>query len=127
MLEALGTESDLLTQRGSMVSNFFARADVRDPEQRTYLEAYLLDPARSHKELESFAGVYPNNNRMISNNLLTTNQTPAGADLIAHDREALAIVETWSEDPRFDRIRPHVEKMTHRLQAFVRQASQENQ
>ena len=107
-----------------MVANLFARADVRDPEQRLALERYMLEPGRSEQELAALAGVYPNANRMISNNLLTGKGSQSGESIIAHDRAALAIVGAWLNDPRFDteKLRPHVRAMYDRLANFVRQA-----
>ena len=39
----------------------------------------LLNPQISAAEISAFAGIYPNANYMISDNLLTQAQTPGGA------------------------------------------------
>lgn len=105
-------------------ANYFARADVRDPQQRAVLEAYLLDPVRTPKELQTFAGLYPSGNFMISNNLLTKVATPGRDDLAAHDREALQTVEGWMTDPRFTALLPQLQQIHGRLATFVKQAAQ---
>jgi len=46
------------------------RGDVRDTKQRALLETYLLDPRSSAQELQTFAGIFPNADYMISTNLL---------------------------------------------------------
>ena len=76
LLGRLAADRALQESRPEMVAQQFARADVRDSEQREILKAWLLDPARTSVELRSFAGVYPNNNRFVSNNLLTVESTP---------------------------------------------------
>ena len=125
MFEALSQQSELFESRGPMVANFYARADLRVPAQREQVEAYLLDPSRSREDLSAFAGVYPNNNQMISENLLTVPVTAKAEDLIAHDREVLRIVEGWLRDPRFGdpKLKPHLQTMQQRLANFVRQAA----
>ena len=105
-----------------MVANMFARADLRQEDQRDLVRAYLLDPARTEQELRAFAGVYPNNNYAISKNLLTANTTAQGADLAAHDRAALVLVTQWLNDPQFESVKPHIQPMHRRLTTFVGQA-----
>lgn len=119
-LTQLQAQPDLMAGREQTRANYFARADVRDPQQRTLLETYLLDPRRTPEELETFAGIYPNANFMVSNNLLTRTATPAGEDLAAHDREALRVVESWLADPRFAAQRTRLEAMQRRLREFVK-------
>ncbi len=70
-LTALKTEPDWMEGREQTRANFFARGDVRDPQQRQLLESYLLDPRISTMELETFAGIFPNANFMISSNRRT--------------------------------------------------------
>jgi hypothetical protein len=125
MLDRLATDRELQQSRPEMVAQQFARADLRDPAQREIVKAWLLDPARSGTELESLAGVYPNNNRFISNNLLTRESGQSGEDLAAHDLEALQTLTAWARDPAFQSVRPTLDRMVSRLEGFVgeRQAS----
>ena len=119
VLPLLAADHALLASRPEMVAQQFARADLRDPTQQEIVRTWLLDPARTATELRSFAAVYPNNNRFVSNNLLTTESPQSGADLATHDREVLEIVKNWSEDPAFQPIADHLRTMIARLNQFV--------
>ena len=123
-LKQLLDQPDLMKGREQTRANYFARADVRQPEQRALVEQYLIDPARTSEELATIAGLYPNANYMISNNLLTTVQTPKHEELAAQDQEALRAVEQWQVDPRFDHLKPQLAQIRQRLAEFVRQAAQ---
>jgi hypothetical protein len=121
-LAALEADPDLMQGREATRANYFARADVRDPQQRQILEHYLLDPQISPAEINTFAGVYPSANFMISPNLLT--QAPAfdHQSLVSRDAESLNVAEAWLADPRFGNLQPALTRITARLQQFVRQA-----
>jgi hypothetical protein len=119
LLGRLAADSALQESRPEMVAQQFARADVRDSEQREILKSWLLDPARTSLELRSFAGVYPNNNRFVSNNLLTVESTQTGDDLAAHDQAALQTVSAWVADSAFEPVRGHLAVMISRLEGFV--------
>ena len=122
-LEHLLNATDAMQGREQTRANYFARANVADPEQRHVLENYLLAPDRSAAELETFAGLFPNANYMVSPNLLTQTRTPERAALVALDAEALRTVQAWLEDSRFSNLRPRLERIRLRLEEFVRQAS----
>ena len=115
----IGQQPGLFKGRELMQANFFARADVRDGRQRMQVESYLLDSARSTAEIEAFAGIYPNANYMISENLLTHSEIPVPADLAARDQAALQVTDEWLADPRFQLLRPHLQTIRSRLQQFV--------
>lgn len=123
VLGDLQAQPQLMAGREQTRANYFARADIRDAQQRGVLEQYLLDPQRSPQELETFAGLYPSGNYMVSNNLLTRTETPTQAQLAAKDRESLAVVEGWLSDPRFEKLQPQLRKIRDRLQTFVQQAA----
>lgn len=123
-LAALQAAPDWMEGREQTRANYFARGDVRDPRQREILENYFSNPKLSAVELEAFAGTFPNANFMISANLLTENRTPDHATLTARDAESLRVVRQWLADPRFAKQRPALEKISRRLEEFVRQASQ---
>jgi hypothetical protein len=124
VLAALEAAPDLMQGRESTRADFFARADVRDPNQRQVLESYLLNPAISAAELNTFAGVYPNANFMISPNLLTQNTTPGHDTLVSRDAQSLAVAQQWLADPRFANLAPVLTRITQRLQGFMAQANQ---
>ena len=119
VLARLASDRALQQSRPEMAAQQFARADLRDPAQREIMRTWMLDPSRTGTELHSFAGIYPNNNHFISNNLLTNESTQSGADLAAHDRAALEILNAWSTDPAFARVKVHLATMTSRLNGFV--------
>jgi hypothetical protein len=118
-LTRLAADTALQQSRPEMVAQQFARADLRDPEQQSLVKAWLLDPARQPAELRAFAGVYPNNNRFVSNNLLTRESAPSGDDLAAHDRAALQVLVAWQQDPSFAPVADHLAGMVSRLGGFV--------
>lgn len=119
VLTRLSADTALQQSRPEMVAQQFARADLRDPAQKDLVKAWLLDPARTEVELRSFAGVYPNNNQFVSNNLLTAQAAAPGDDLAAHDREALKVLSAWAGDPAFAALGPHLRTMLSRLEGFV--------
>jgi hypothetical protein len=118
-LQLLAADRALQQSRPEMVAQQFARADLRDAAQQALLKSWLLDPTRTPTELRSFAGVYPNSNRFISNNLLTTESQQPGTDLAAHDRQALEIVSGWLADPAFKSVKDHLLTMVSRLNEFT--------
>ena len=95
---------------------------MRDPQQRQVLENYLLDSRIGSAELAQFAGIFPNANFMISQNLLTPTPTPDHTALVNRDAESLRVVQEWLSDPRFASLRSQLEKAKSRLEEFVRQA-----
>jgi hypothetical protein len=119
VLTLLASDKALQQSRPEMTAQQFARADLRDPAQQALVKSWLLDPARSANELNSFSGVYPNNNRFVSNNLLTTETAQSGAELNAHDRAALEILQTWADDPAFAPVKDSIATMIGRLNGFV--------
>jgi hypothetical protein len=118
-LRRLSADTALQQSRPEMVAQQFARADLRDPAQQALVKGWLLDPARTATELHSFAGVYPNNNRFVSNNLLTVETGQSGAELAIHDQEALAVISAWAADPAFAKIKDPLHTMISRLEGFV--------
>lgn len=120
LLGRLAADHALHASRPEMTGQQFARADLRDPAQRGIVKAWLLDPARSAAELRAFSGVFPNNNRFVSNNLLTEDQAIRGEDLATHDREVLAILSAWSSDPELSPVRDHLATITTRLRHFTK-------
>lgn len=120
MLERLSNDVALQKNRPEMTAQQFARADLRDLKQRELVKTWLLDPSRSQVELKSFAATFPNNNRMVSNNLLTTEPSLAGIDLAAHDREVLSVIKEWKMDTSFKPVAAHLETMDAKLSEFVK-------
>jgi hypothetical protein len=124
VLESLEAAPDSMTGRESTRADYFARADVRDPQQRQVLESYLLNPSIGPAELQIFAGVFPNGNFMISPNLLTQPTTLDHATLIDRDQQSLAVAQQWLADPRFATVSSELQTVVQRLQSFMAQAGQ---
>ena len=120
-LTQLAADTALHASRPEMTAQQFARADLRDPAQQAVVKSWLLDPARTPVELQSFAGTYPNNNRFVSNNLLTEDDRPTGAALATHDRAALEIITAWQTDPEFVPVAATIREMLARLKSFTAQ------
>jgi len=124
MLTKLGSDRALSESRPEMVAQEFARADLRDDAQRELVKAWLLDPVRTPTELGNFAGVYPNNNRMISQNLLTSEGKVEGTGLREHDLQALSLIRGWRQDPAFETLAQYLEIMDRRLSEFTKDAGE---
>ena len=124
VLGLLEDDPDMMEGRESTRADYFARANVGDPQQRQILESYLLDPAISTAELQTFAAIYPNANFMISPNLLTQANTPNHDALMSLDAQALAVAQEWLADPRFAEVVPELQTITQRLEGFAAQVRQ---
>jgi hypothetical protein len=117
MLDHLARDEELNRTRPEMVAQMFARADLRSEDQVRMLRGWLLDPERPPVQIEAFAGIFPNSNLMISNNLLTKQAIPLKAELDQREREALKVVERWQDEPEFQHLRPHLDSIVARLQS----------
>jgi hypothetical protein len=126
VLEHLLNHPDAMIGREQTRANYFARADVRDPSQRQILERYLSRETLSSTELDTFAGLYPNANYMVSHNLLTSTRTPTGAEILDRDRQALAVVSEWMENPSFAPRIPHLRRIQERLKQFTQSSRPSN-
>jgi hypothetical protein len=124
VLQQLLNNEESMAGREQTRANYFARADVSDPTQRELVERYLLSSQRTEKEVQTFAGLYPNANLMISTNLLTETKVPNQTEIAARDRKALTVVDEWLKDARFAALKPYVEQIRTRLSEFVRQAGE---
>jgi hypothetical protein len=124
VLAALEAQPDLMAGREATRADYFARANVSDPQQQQILESYLLNPSISAAELQTFAGIFPNANFMISPNLLTQTATPNHDALMSLDSQSLAVAQQWLADPRFANVAPELQTITQRLQGFTAQAKQ---
>jgi len=120
-LTALLADLDLMQGRETTRANYFARADVSNPQQLQILENYLLNPQISPAEINTFAGIFPNANYMISPNLLTQTQTSNHDALVSRDAASLIVVQQWLADPRFASLYPSLEKTEARLAGYVQQ------
>ncbi len=122
VLQSLESAPDLMTGRESTRADYFGRADVRDPQQRQVVESYLLNPSIGPAELQTFAGIFPNGNFMVSPNLLTQNTT------IDHDSSTATNNPSLSRSSGLrtrdsPKSRPWLQTVIQRLQSFAAQAN----
>lgn len=121
-VDTLGTLQDdpsLLSGRAAAEGNLFARADLRDPGQAALLADYLLSPDRTPTELTAFAGVFPNENFMISDNLLTPSPPLSNAEVLARYQAAQQTVNQWLQDTRFSNLWPQFQQIQARLDRIL--------
>ena len=122
MLTRLKADRALQESRPEMTAQQFARADLRDISQQAIVKSWLLDPSTTPKQLQNFSAIFPNNNKLISHNLLTSQEQVSGADLTTHDRDVLAVIQDWKTDPVFESRTQYLEVMAKRLSQFVKSA-----
>lgn len=122
MLTRLKDDRALQESRPEMTAQQFARADLRDTSQQEIVKLWLLDPSRTQIQLHHFSAIFPNNNQLISHNLLTSQEQVSGADLTAHDRDVLAVIQDWKTDPVFESRTQYLEVMAKRVSQFVESA-----
>lgn len=122
MLTRLKADHALQESRPEMTAQQFARADLRDISQQAIVKSWFLDPSRTPKQLQNFSAIFPNNNKLISHNLLTSQEQVSGADLTAHDRDVLAVIRDWKTDPAFESRTQYLEVMAKRVSQFVESA-----
>ena len=123
VLTQLLQNPDSMNGRETTRADYFARSDVRDPQQKSLLESYLLSPQITATEITSFAQIYPNANVMVSDNLLTQTPVPSGDELAARDRQAFETVGAWLADPRFNQLQPQLQTIKSRLAQFISPAA----
>ena len=127
-LTALLADPTSMQGREATRADYFARANVTDPQQLQVLQNYLLNPQITPAEIDTFAGIFPNANYMISPNLLTQSQTPDRNALVSRDAASLNVVQGWLGDPRFANLTPALQKIQMRLRDLCnRRASRNNQ
>ncbi len=97
-------------------AGFFARADLGDHIQRNQVEAYLNHPSISDKEREYYYKLFPNNDLMLSYNLLTP--TEGFPQDFLNNRTATSVdaaLEWQKNDTIPEADRPHLEEALDRL------------
>lgn len=113
MLQNLGT----MDERPFTRAGFFARADMSDPTQKQQLESYLIDPSIANEEIEYFYNLFPNNNLMLSYNLLTPTEGIAHETIISRLDSGKAALLEWLNNERMPPShQPHIEEALQRLE-----------
>lgn len=91
--QAMLSNMNALKNSPEVRGRIFARADVRDPKQRTLLERYLLKENLNATELDTFANSFPNINLEISHNLVTQEKKTPLSFHAEQDRASLAMIQ----------------------------------
>jgi hypothetical protein len=118
-LAALNREPALFAGEPNVRAGLFARADVRRPEQLVELERYLARPDLSDRERTGFTGLFPLYDLAVSNNLLTPPGSRTMADMLAHDRAAIAQIDRWIAAGRFPSWHDGLRATARRLRSQV--------
>ena len=121
MLAALNNNAGLFNTEPTLRAGLFARADVRDLEQASQLEAYFQRPDIPAEERAAFADLFPLYDLAVSQNLLTQPASRSMHDMIAHDRAAVALIDRWLGDPRFGKWHGTLRQVRERLSGQLAQ------
>lgn len=103
-------------------AGILGRADLRDANQKSLLESYLLDPAVGDEEISFWVQAFPNGSGVMTHSLLSENRTGTYADLAQQDRHALGQIQEWQRDERFRSRWPALKKLEARLVNYVASA-----
>ena len=100
---------------GVMISQMMARGNALDINHRLAMEQYLLAPTRNDEEIKAFCGVFPNQNQMVSNNLLSPRILPSPTNTSEFDDAAILMVDEWLNNPNFSKIHLPLTQLRQRL------------
>jgi hypothetical protein len=114
-LATLNQDPALFATQPNVRAGLFARADVRQPAQMHELETYLARTDVTAEERRSFAGLFPLYDLAVSQNLLTPPAQRPLADMIAHDRATLAVLDRWLAQPQYAPWRGSLQEIRTRL------------
>ncbi len=119
LIAAIAAEPALSAQPG-LRAGLLARADVTDTAQRSTIETYLRDPAVTAAEKNTFVTTFPLRSFTDGPRLITEPRDRTGADLMAADRAALAVMREWRNDPALAPLHPSLTTSITRLQSMLR-------
>jgi len=103
-------------------AGLFARADIRDEEQRQLVEAYLLNTEVQSDEISFFAEAFPNGSSTMVYGLVSENQSHSFTELAQQDQSSLKWVRESLRDKRFAARQPELRKLESRLEHYVASA-----
>ncbi|MGH0033614.1 MAG: hypothetical protein ACQGVK_01160 [Myxococcota bacterium] len=103
-------------------ASLFARADLREADQRAVVERYLRADDVGPEEIETFARRFPLHSRALGPRLVTREEVPGITEQARLDRAALRTLEDWiAEDELADR-RAALQLARARLESRVESA-----
>ncbi len=109
----LNTHSAILAERPMLRADYFAKADLAIPGQKTALEYYLGRPDIAATEKAKLLKALATPASFVSENLLTT--TPAAPDDTARERVILAATREWLTGNRFPPLQSQLLTLQRRL------------
>ena len=93
-------------------AGYFARLDPGLEGASTLLETYLSAPMVSDAEARFFLLSFPNLNKSLSHNLLSSQISITSAEQNQETmRRSLELVRSWRGDPRFSDLGPTLEEV----------------
>jgi len=96
-----------------------ARGDVRSVTERSVLETYLQGLDTGSAEGRAFAGVFPNYNQQVSDNLITSEPLTSIEDRMDQDRVTLAWIRTIRNQSAFAPVRDLLDRVETRLVGYL--------
>ena len=113
VMNYLNANPALLTERPLMRADYFAKADLAAPGQKTALEFYLGRPDIGEAEKTKLLKALATPATFVSENLLT--EPPPVPDDAARERAILAAVEEWLARKRFPPLQAQLLQLQRRL------------
>lgn len=114
LLSYLNNNPSLLKDRALVRADYYAKADLRDPIQRHYIEAHLSDPNVNLEEKKKIVSQLPVTTGFISENLLTAPPSPDNAD--QRVQIFLEVGKKWKDANRFPELRSEIENTLQQFQ-----------
>jgi len=122
-VEVFSRDPDFLAHAPRQRAALMTRLDPRVPEQRALLVRYLERQDHRQRELEYFAGLFPNANYIKGYRLVTSDEDiPDIAERQQTDREMLAVMREVAPSIPSPAARQAVSTIVQRLEYFARPA-----
>ena len=113
VMNYLNANPALLTERPMLRADYFAKADLAAPGQKTALEFYLGRPDIAEAEKTKLLKALATPATFVSENLLT--EPPPEPDDAARERAILAAVQEWLAGKRFPPLQAQLLQLQRRL------------
>lgn len=124
MMAAISAEEDMAPLvRASLMS----RADPAEDGQLAIVDQYLRSHYLAEEEAREFLKTFPLRSTTTGHRLYGETPAPYTFEQIKQgDQAALAIVESWLQDPALQRYQPELVELQQRLESWVEQANRED-
>ena len=118
-MEQLQQSSVWLRLDGKDKTMLYTRANVREAEDRTLLENFIFDPARSEVERDLFIANFPNGNVYQGNNVIPLLPNVSDRALRQIDTDALEMARKWKKNPAYQQHEVFVDSIIEKLEGYV--------